>query len=87
MGGSHIRPGSLDEEVKLSVASAGIVDTIGRDKSFPGSERKKWQKSSLTLERKKKIFSQIFFFKMASRIFKSINPSSPFLSCGDSHPQ
>lgn len=86
MGGSHIRPGSLDEEVKLSVASAGIVDTIGRDKSFPGSERKKWQKSSLTLERKKNFFLR-FFFKMASRIFKSINPSSPCLSCGDSHPQ
>ena len=54
-----IRPRCLDEEIKLSVASLNIVETVGRDRSFPGSQRRKgtkWQRSSLILERKTKIF-------------------------------
>lgn len=53
------RPGYLDEEIKLSVDSMDIVDTLRKDKSFPG--RKRWKGGKMAdiqsdSEKKKKFF-------------------------------
>lgn len=68
------RPGYPDEEIKLSVDSTDIVDTLRKEKSFPG--RKRWKGGKMAdiqsdSEKKKKILR--FSFKLASRILRSIN--------------